>query len=112
MRFYASVFPDFRLLRTAPGLDNRPLVMTIQIAGHQFVLLNGGPEFKFNEAVSFVVYCETQEEVDNYWDRLSDGGATSRCGWLKDKFGLSWQIVPRALTEMLSGDDRTQPSGR
>ena len=75
------------------------------LEGIEFVALNGGPHFKFNEAVSFVVNCETQEEVDYYWEKLSEGGEKSRCGWLKDKFGLSWQITPTILTELINDPD-------
>jgi predicted 3-demethylubiquinone-9 3-methyltransferase (glyoxalase superfamily) len=77
-----------------------------EIEGQKFVALNGGPNFKFTEAVSFVVDCETQEEVDHYWEKLTaDGGQESQCGWLKDKFGLSWQIVPRILLELIKDED-------
>ena len=79
-------------------------VMTVafQLDGQEFVALNGGPQYKFTEAVSFVVNCQTQEEVDEYWKKLSDGGREAQCGWLKDKYGLSWQIVPTILSEMLN----------
>jgi predicted 3-demethylubiquinone-9 3-methyltransferase (glyoxalase superfamily) len=82
-----------------------------QLEGQEFVALNGGPLFKFTEAISFVVNCETQEEVDEFWEKLAEGGEKSRCGWLKDKFGLSWQIVPTVLSEML-GDKDTEKSQR
>jgi len=82
-------------------------VMTVafQLEGQEFVALNGGPHFKFTEAVSFVVNCETQEEVDKFWEKLSEGGEKSQCGWLKDRYGLSWQIVPTVLSEMLRDKD-------
>lgn len=82
-------------------------VMTVdfQLEGQDFVALNGGPHFKFTEAISFVVNCETQEEVDAFWDKLSEGGQKSRCGWLKDKYGLSWQVVPTVLSELMSDKD-------
>jgi len=82
-------------------------VMTVafQLDGQEFVALNGGPQYKFTEAVSFVVNCQTQEEVDEYWKKLSDGGQEVQCGWLKDKYGLSWQIVPTILSEMLNDPD-------
>jgi len=108
MQFYSSVFPDFKALKTLFGPDNRLLVLTCQMHGQEFSFLNGGPDFKFNEAVSFVVNCETQEEVDYFWNRLSEGGETSRCAWLKDRFGLSWQIVPGVLIELLGDPDRTR----
>ena len=78
---------------------------TFQLDGQEFMALNGGPQFKFTEAISFFVNCETQEEVDELWEKLSDGGQKSRCGWLKDKYGLSWQIIPSALGEMLGDKD-------
>ena len=81
------------------------MVVEFQLEGQEFVALNGGPHFKFTEAISFVVNCETQEEVDKFWEKLSQGGEEGQCGWLKDKYGLSWQIVPTALTEMLKDKD-------
>jgi predicted 3-demethylubiquinone-9 3-methyltransferase (glyoxalase superfamily) len=82
------------------------LTIEFEIGGQKFTALNGGPEFKFNEAISFVVNCDTQEEVDYFWEKLSaDGGQESQCGWLKDKFGVSWQIVPTVLIEMLQDKD-------
>jgi len=81
------------------------MVVEFQLDGQDFVALNGGPLFKFTEAISFVVNCENQEEVDYFWSKLSAGGEESRCGWLKDKFGLSWQVVPTVLTEMLTDKD-------
>ena len=83
------------------------MTVKFELDGQEFVALNGGPHFKFTEAISFVVNCETQEEVDKYWEKLSEGGEKSRCGWLKDKFGLSWQVVPTVLQKML---DDTDPS--
>lgn len=81
------------------------MVIEFQLEGQEFVALNGGPHFKFTEAVSFVVNCETQEAVDRFWEKLSEGGEEVQCGWLKDKFGLSWQVVPTVLTEMLKDKD-------
>ena len=81
------------------------MVIEFQLEGQDFVALNGGPHFKFTEAVSFVVNCETQQEVDDFWEKLSEGGEESQCGWLKDKYGLSWQVVPTVLTEMLKDKD-------
>ena len=81
------------------------MVVSFEIEGQRFTALNGGPQFKFTEAVSFVVDCKTQEEVDEFWDKLSAGGSTQQCGWLKDKFGLSWQIIPSVLPELMSGPD-------
>ena len=81
------------------------MVVEFEIEGQRFVALNGGPQFKFNEAVSFQVHCETQEEDDYFWNRLADQGEEGRCGWLKDKYGLSWQVIPSVLLEMLSDPD-------
>ena len=111
-RFYTSVFPNSRILEIARYGDAGPrpegTVMTVsfELDGHEFVALNGGPEFTFSEAVSFQVICETQDEVDTYWSTLSEGGEEGPCGWLKDRFGLSWQIVPRVLFELVSDPDR------
>jgi len=109
--FYTSIFKNSKIgdivrydEEAAKPTGRQPgsvMVIEFQIDGQDFVALNGGPMFKFTEAISLVVNCETQEEVDYYWSKLSAGGEESRCGWLKDKFGLSWQIVPVALTEML-----------
>ena len=110
-KFYVSIFPNSKVLSvthygdTGPGPKGTVMTANFQIAGQEFVALNGGPLFKFTEAVSFVVNCETQEEVDTFWEKLSAGGEKSRCGWLKDKYGLSWQIVPTVLVEMMQDDD-------
>ena len=109
--FYLSVFKGSSIIGTMPGADGKPMGITFEIAGQQFIAFNGGPYFKLNEAVSLFVTCEDQEEVDYYWDRLTaDGGQESRCGWLKDRFGLSWQIVPTALMETTGGADRAGAS--
>lgn len=122
-RFYTSIFPEAEILHVSRfgkegfEIHGRPegSVMTVgfRIAGQEFVALNGGPHFKFNEAVSFQILCDDQQEVDHYWERLSAGGdpAAQQCGWLKDCFGLSWQVVPRVLTEMLRDPDpaKSQP---
>ena len=106
-KFYASVFKNAKVGKPVHGPDGKVLVMPFEIEGQEFTALNGGPQFKFNESVSFVVHCKDQGEVDYYWDKLtSGGGKESMCGWLKDKFGLSWQIIPTALGECLGGDDR------
>ena len=114
-KFYASIFKNSKVGKItrydeeAAKTTGRPAdsVMTVEfeLEGQQFVALNGGPMFKFTEAISFVVNCETQEEVDYYWSKLSAGGEESRCGWLTDKFGLSWQVVPVVLIEMLADQD-------
>jgi predicted 3-demethylubiquinone-9 3-methyltransferase (glyoxalase superfamily) len=87
------------------------MIATFQIDGQEFIALNGGPQFKFSPAVSFVVNCETQEEVDDLWGKLSQGGTKQQCGWLQDKFGVSWQIVPTALPKLMSSPDR-EKTGR
>jgi predicted 3-demethylubiquinone-9 3-methyltransferase (glyoxalase superfamily) len=88
-----------------PGPEGTVMTMTFRLDGQEFMALNGGPEFKFTEAISFLVNCETQEEVDGLWEKLSEGGEKGQCGWLKDKYGLSWQIVPSVLGEMLQDKD-------
>jgi len=110
-KLYTSIFKNSEILsvsRYGEGSPGQPgTVMTISfiLDGQPFTALNGGPHFKFNEAISFFVNCETQEEVDELWEKLTDGGEESQCGWLKDKFGLSWQIVPTALGELLGDPD-------
>lgn len=100
VRFYTSVFENSKIIQI------NPMVSTFELDGQRLMALNGGPHFKFNEAVSFYVNCETQKEVDYYWEKLlSGGGKESQCGWLKDRFGLSWQIVPTALGELMSDPD-------
>ena len=111
MNFYVSVFKNSRGGRVTrygaagPGPAGSVMTVEFELDGQKFVGLNGGPHFKFNEAVSFTVRCETQEEIDYYWDKLSEGGQTSRCGWLKDKFGLSWQVEPRILGDLMADKD-------
>jgi predicted 3-demethylubiquinone-9 3-methyltransferase (glyoxalase superfamily) len=113
-RFYTSLFPDSRVDKVVPAAADNPStrageVLTVEftIAGNQYIGLNGGPEFPFTEAISLYVDCEDQAEVDHYWDALIQGGGTpSVCGWLKDRFGLSWQVIPRQLNEMLESPDR------
>jgi predicted 3-demethylubiquinone-9 3-methyltransferase (glyoxalase superfamily) len=111
MNFYTSVFKNSKIGRVTrygaagPGPKGTVMSATFQLDGQDFMALNGGPQFKFTEAISLFVNCETQEEVDELWEKLSSGGRKDRCGWLKDKFGLSWQIIPRALGEMLGDKD-------
>jgi predicted 3-demethylubiquinone-9 3-methyltransferase (glyoxalase superfamily) len=101
VEFYTSVFPDFKVEFTSD------FMAVFEIQGQRFYALNGGPQFKFTEAVSFFISVDTQEEVDYYWDKLiSGGGEPSMCGWLKDRFGLSWQVIPRKLMELQSSPDR------
>jgi predicted 3-demethylubiquinone-9 3-methyltransferase (glyoxalase superfamily) len=110
--FYTSVFPNSRILEitrygsAGPRPEGTVMTVSFELDGKRFVALNGGPNFTFNEAVSFLVDCETQEEVDSYWNTLSEGGEQGPCGWLKDRFGLSWQIVPTALPRLLGDPDR------
>jgi predicted 3-demethylubiquinone-9 3-methyltransferase (glyoxalase superfamily) len=115
-KFYVSVFKkDSKIIGTThygeagPGLKGSVLTVKFQIAEQEFIALNGGPMFKFNESVSFVVNCETQEEIDYFWEKLTAGGGEeSRCGWLSDKFGLSWQVVPALLQEMMLDKDEAK----
>jgi predicted 3-demethylubiquinone-9 3-methyltransferase (glyoxalase superfamily) len=109
--FYISVFKNSRILNVARYTDAGPrpagTVMTVEfeLDGNRFVGINGGPQFKFSEAVSFQITCETQHEIDHYWDRLSEGGEEGQCGWLKDRFGLSWQVVPTGMEEVFANPD-------
>jgi predicted 3-demethylubiquinone-9 3-methyltransferase (glyoxalase superfamily) len=111
-KHYTSIFPNSRITEVArygsAGPREAGTVMTVafELDGQPFVGLNGGPDFSFSEAVSLQVDCETQEEVDDYWSKLSDGGEEGPCGWLKDRFGLSWQIVPRRMMELLTDPDQ------
>jgi predicted 3-demethylubiquinone-9 3-methyltransferase (glyoxalase superfamily) len=113
-KFYVSIFPNSRIGTITkygpPGPLPEGVVMTVdfELDGQRFVALNGGPEFRFSEAISFVIPCETQAQVDEYWDKLVDGGEPAPCGWLKDRFGLSWQVVPNALVEMLADPDQAK----
>ena len=115
-RFYCSVFPNSRILNvTHYGPDTpRPegTVMTVdfELDGQKFVALNGGPEFTFSEAISLQITCDDQDEVDYYWEKLSDGGEEGPCGWLKDKFGLSWQVVPEGMDELFADPDPARAS--
>ena len=106
MNFYVSVFKNARVLGVTPGPNGIAQSVNFELEGQEFIGLNAGPQFKFNEAISFVIHCKTQEEVDGLWDKLtSGGGQESMCGWLKDKYGLSWQVVPDALLELLAHRD-------
>jgi predicted 3-demethylubiquinone-9 3-methyltransferase (glyoxalase superfamily) len=104
MNFYLSIFKDGKVL-SVNRKDGKVLVVTFELAGQRFMALNAEPLFKFNESVSFFVNCEGQAEVDYYWNRLLEGGQESQCGWLKDKFGLSWQIIPSALMRLMGDAD-------
>ena len=111
MKHYVSIFKNSKILsvtrngKAGPGPAGTVLVGSFQIEGQEFTALNGGPKFKFTEAISLVVNCDSQKEVDDLWTKLSEGGAPGQCGWLKDKFGLSWQIVPRVMIELLQDKD-------
>ncbi|HLA08939.1 MAG TPA: VOC family protein [Anaerolineales bacterium] len=106
MNFYVSVFKNSKVGGVSRGPDGKAFSVTFELDGQEFMGLNAGPQFKFNESVSFFVDCKSQEEVDELWSKLTaDGGEESRCGWLKDKYGLSWQIVPSALGELMGGPD-------
>ena len=116
MKFYASIFKNSKIGsvrrygKGGPGPEGAVMTATFELEGQKFTALNGGPLFKFNEAISFFVDCETQDEVDELWEKLSAGGEKSRCGWLKDKFGVSWQIIPKALGELLGDKDPKKSS--
>jgi predicted 3-demethylubiquinone-9 3-methyltransferase (glyoxalase superfamily) len=110
-QFYTSVFPSAKLGEitrygaAGPRPEGTVMTVSFELMGQEFLALNGGPEFTFNEAVSFQILCDDQEEVDRYWDTLSEGGEQGPCGWLRDRFGLSWQVVPTALPRLLQQTD-------
>jgi predicted 3-demethylubiquinone-9 3-methyltransferase (glyoxalase superfamily) len=109
--FYTAAFPNSKILDVArygsagPRPEGTVMTVSFELDGHEFLALNGGPDFTFSEAISFQVFCKDQEEVDAYWSKLSAGGEEGPCGWLKDKFGLSWQIVPTVLPQLLGDPD-------
>lgn len=111
MNFYVSIFENSKIKNVArygeagPGPKGTVMTGTFELDGQEFMALNGGPHFKFTEAISLFVNCETQEEVNELWEKLSEGGSKSQCGWLKDKFGLSWQIIPKVLGELMNDPD-------
>jgi predicted 3-demethylubiquinone-9 3-methyltransferase (glyoxalase superfamily) len=110
--FYTSIFPNSKILdverygSAGPRPEGTVMTVSFELSGQKFLALNGGPQYTFSEAISFQVSCKNQEEVDAFWSKLSEGGEEGPCGWLKDKFGLSWQIVPTALPELLSNPDK------
>jgi len=116
MNFYISIFKNSKVVsvhrysEVGPGPKGTVMTATFRLEGQEFIALNGGPHFTFSPAISLFVDCETQHEVDELWEKLSDGGETQRCGWLKDKYGLSWQIIPSALGEMLQDGDAEKSS--
>ena len=115
--FYVSIFKNSKIEAVSrygdagPGPKGTVMVVNFELNGQKFIALNGGPQFKFTPAISFLVNCETQEEVDGLWEKLSQGGRRDHCGWLQDKFGMSWQIIPTALSKLMSDPDR-EKSGR
>ena len=110
-QFYVSVFPNSRIVSTAlypegsPGPAGTVMTVEFELDGQRFVGINGGPQFTFSEAISFQITCRDQDEIDHYWSRLSDGGSEGPCGWLKDRYGLSWQVVPAGMDEVFSDPD-------
>ena len=111
MKFYVAIFKHSKVLSVAPGPAGKVMSATFELNGQEFMALNGGPMFSFTPAISLFVKCETQTEVDYYWEKLTAGGSEEPCGWLKDKYGLSWQVIPNALGEMLGNPDR-EKAGR
>ena len=111
-RFYTSIFPNSEIVETShylegmPGEEGSVLTVKFVLDGEEIIALNGGPVYQFSPAISLVVNCDTQEQIDEYWERLTDGGTEVQCGWLTDRYGVSWQIVPRVLDEMLLSTDR------
>ena len=109
--FYASIFENSRIVsvmrygEAGPGPNGSVMGMTFELNGQEFMALNGGPQFTFTPAVSMFIHCKTQQEVDYYWEKLSNGGQTDQCGWLRDKYGLSWQVVPDILSKLLQDKD-------
>jgi predicted 3-demethylubiquinone-9 3-methyltransferase (glyoxalase superfamily) len=112
VKFYTSIFKNSKIGKVTlygdegPGVPGTVMTVAFQLDGQEFTALNGGPQFTFSPAISFVVHCKSQEEVDELWEKLSEGGEKVQCGWLTDKFGISWQIVPTVLVEMLQDEDR------
>ena len=110
-KYYTGIFDNSRITKvthfgsSGPRPEGMVMTVTFELDGQEFITLNGGPEFTFNEAISFQVHCETQEEVDRFWGTLSEGGEEGPCGWLKDRYGVSWQIVPTVLDELVSDPD-------
>ncbi|MEX1033803.1 MAG: VOC family protein [Cellvibrionaceae bacterium] len=117
VELYTSVFKNakigkvVRYGKSGPGPEGSVMTASFELEGIEFTALNGGPHFKFTEAISFVINCESQEEVDHYWDKLSEDGDIQQCGWLKDQFGVAWQVVPTALPEMLNDPDPQKAKG-
>ena len=116
--FYTSVFDNSRIVNVTRYTESGPretgMVMTVEfeLDGQRFIGINGGPEFRFDEAVSLEIECETQDEIDYFWEKLTDGGEESQCGWLRDRFGLSWQVVPTGMEEVFQTPTRSVPTAR
>lgn len=108
MHFYVSIFRNSRVVAVTPGPDGRALSVSFELEGQPFHALNGGPHFTFTPAISLFVSCESQQEVDDLWEKLSDGGSQEPCGWLRDRYGLSWQIIPTALGRLMGNPDRAK----
>jgi len=109
-KFYTSIFRNSKINRITRYGNEKVMTVEFELEGQKFVGLNGGPKYKFTEAISFIIHCETQEELDYYWDKLSEGGDEKAqvCGWLKDQFGVSWQVIPATLNEMMSDEDASK----
>jgi len=110
-RLYISIFEDGKILDISPGPNGTVMSLTFELFGQRFFALNGGPSFKFSDGISLFVSCDTQAQIDNYWAKLTEGGREVQCGWLVDKFGVSWQIIPKILGELLGNSDR-EKAGR
>lgn len=108
VRYYLSIFEDGKITSTMPGPDGKVMGLTFDLLGQTFQALNGGPSFVFSPAFSMFVSCDTQAEIDRYWSKLTDGGKEVQCGWLVDRFGVSWQIIPKRLPEMFGDKDRAK----
>lgn len=112
--FYTAIFPNSRILKTThfpdamPGMAGKVMTVSFELDGQRYIALNGGPSFSFSQGVSLMVLCDTQDEIDHYWSRLGDGGQEHACGWLSDRFGLSWQITPTLLMECLNDPKTTE----
>jgi predicted 3-demethylubiquinone-9 3-methyltransferase (glyoxalase superfamily) len=107
-RFYVTLFPDSEITGITPGPTGAPLVVAFRLAGVEYLALNGGPHYQLTEAFSLSIDCHTQAEVDELWEKLSTGGSKGRCGWITDRFGLSWQVVPAVISELLASPDRAK----
>jgi len=105
-KFYTSIFKNSKIIGNMPGQNGKPMGVTFELEGREFIAFNGGPHWTFSGATSFFINCETQEEVNYFWEKLSEGGHKDRCGWLQDKFGVSWQVIPTALGRLMSDKDR------